>query len=152
MANKDKTIYSDDSIVSLNPREFTRLRPSTYLGSNEYSTQLLREVFSNALDEHNIGHGNIIKVTINTTKNLYIIEDNGQGFPINVLREDGETVLQAAFDVLNTSGKYSDDGVYSGSSLGVNGIGAKLTNYLSYWLEVISYNGNRNYIFRKRCY
>ena len=25
----DKTLYTEDSIISLNPREFTRLRPST---------------------------------------------------------------------------------------------------------------------------
>ena len=72
---KDKNLYSEDSIISLNPREFTRLRPSTYLGSNEYSTQLVREVFSNAVDEHVIGHGTEILVTIDTENNivLYII-------------------------------------------------------------------------------
>ena len=39
------------------------------------------------------------------------------------MREDGETVLQASFDVLNTSGKFSDDGIYEGTALGLNGIG-----------------------------
>ena len=135
--------YKDDSIISLNGRDFTRLRPATYLGSNEYSTQLLREVFSNALDEHIIGHGNKITVTIFTKSNTYIVEDEGQGFPINVEREDGETVLQAAFDVINTSGKYDDDGVYNGASLGLNGIGSKLTNFLSKDLKVISSNGKQ---------
>ena len=135
--------YKDDSIISLNGRDFTRLRPATYLGSNEYSTQLLREVFSNALDEHIIGHGNKITVTIFTKSNTYIVEDGGQGFPINVEREDGETVLQAAFDVINTSGKYDDDGVYNGASLGLNGIGSKLTNFLSKDLKVISSNGKQ---------
>lgn len=136
-----QTKYSDNSIISLSPREFCRLRPATYLGSNEYSTQLVREIFANALDEHNIGHGNIIKIKIDTKANLYSVEDNGQGFPINILRDDGETVLQAAFDKLNTSGKYDSDGVYGASALGLNGIGSKLTNYLSKTLEVISYNG-----------
>lgn len=143
MSKKDKTLYTDDSIISLNPREFTRLRPSTYLGSNEYSTQLVREIFSNALDEFLIGHGNTIIVNIDTNKNWYIVEDNGQGFPINILRDDGETVLQAAFDVINTSGKYDDNGVYQGSVIGLNGIGSKLTNFLSKKLEVISYNGKQ---------
>lgn len=143
MSKKDKTLYTDDSIISLNPREFTRLRPSTYLGSNEYSTQLVREIFSNALDEFLIGHGNTITISIDTNKNIYSVEDNGQGFPINVLREDNETVLQAAFDVINTSGKYDDNGVYQGSVIGLNGIGSKLTNFLSKKLEVISYNGKQ---------
>ena len=40
----------------------------------------------------------------------------------------------------NVSGKYSDDGVYGGSSLGLNGIGSKLTNFLSKKLTVTSIN------------
>lgn len=137
-----KNKYTEDSIISLSPRDFTRLRPATYLGSNEYSTQLVREVFSNALDEHIIGHGNNIYVEADLVKNIYKVKDEGQGFPINVVREDGKTVLQAAFDQFNTSGKYDDNGVYSGSVLGLNGIGNKLTNFLSTNLEVISTNGS----------
>ena len=133
-----KNKYTEDSIISLSPRDFTRLRPATYLGSNEYSTQLVREVFSNALDEHIIGNGNNIYVEANLVDNIYKVKDEGQGFPINVVREDGKTVLQAAFDQFNTSGKYDDNGVYSGSVLGLNGIGNKLTNFLSTNLEVIS--------------
>ena len=144
MAKKDKTKYTDDSIITLNPRDFTRLRPSTYLGSNEYSTQLVREVFSNSLDEALIGHGTRITVQVNTEDNIYTVEDFGQGFPINVVK-DGKTVLQAAFDTINTSGKYTDDGVYGGVSLGTNGIGSKLTNFLSKWLEVISFNEKGDY-------
>lgn len=142
----DKTLYTEDSIISLNPREFTRLRPSTYLGSNEYSTQLVREVFANALDEHLIGHGDLISVDVDTKENKYTVTDNGQGFPINVVK-DGETILQASFDKLNTSGKYDEDGVYGGSVLGLNGIGAKLTNFLSKWLWVSTYReGKLEYI------
>ena len=141
--NKDKTLYTDDSIISLDARNFTRLRSSTYLGSNEYSTQLVKEIFSNSLDEFLISHGNIIIVNIDTNKNWYIVEDNGQGFPINILRDDGETVLQAAFDVINTSGKYDNEtGCYSGS-IGTNGIGAKVCTFLSKKLEVISYDGKQ---------
>ena len=138
-----KNKYTEDSIISLSPRDFTRLRPATYLGSNEYSTQLVREVFSNALDEHIIGHGNNIYVEADLVNNIYKVKDEGQGFPINVIREDGKTVLQAAFDQFNTSGKYDDNGVYSGSVLGLNGIGNKLTNFLSTALSVISTDGTK---------
>jgi len=140
---KDKTLYTEDSIISLNPREFTRLRPSTYLGSNEYSTQLVKEIFANALDEHLIQHGDTIEVNIETDRNIYMVKDNGQGFPINVVK-DGETVLQASFDRLNTSGKYDEDGVYGGSVLGLNGIGSKLTNFLSKWLWVTTYRDGKS--------
>ena len=130
-----KRLYTEDSIITLNPREFTRLRPSTYLGSNEYSTQLVREVFANSLDEYLIGNGTEISVYVDTKENTYKVVDHGQGFPVNVVK-DGETILQASFDRLNTSGKYDEDGVYGGSVLGLNGIGAKLTNFLSKWLIV----------------
>lgn len=133
---KDNRIYTEDSIQSISPREFCRLRAGVYAGDTTYSTQLVREIFSNCLDEHLIGHGSKITIKINTKDNIYEVIDEGQGFPVNSKREDGETILQAAFDIMNTSGKYSDDGVYGGSSLGLNGIGSKLTNFLSLWLEV----------------
>ena len=132
-------IYKNDSIKSIDARTFTRLRAGVYCGSTEYSTQLLRELFSNALDEHNIGHGNNIIVKIDTKKNEYKVRDYAQGFPLNVIREDGKTVLQASFDTLNTSGKFTEDGVYEGTALGLNGIGSKLTNFLSHWLRVITW-------------
>lgn len=151
-------LYTEDSIKHLPPREFTRLRPATYLGSNTYNTQLIREVFANSFDEHIIGHGDLIKVSIDVKKNTYIVEDNGQGFPINVVKKDGKTILQQSFDTLNTSGKFDDNGIYAGSAIGLNGIGAKLTNFLSESLEVISYNSKGEFekcifkdgIFEKR--
>ena len=132
MANN---IYKDDDIKSLSPRDFTRLRPGVYCGSTEYSTQLVIEIVSNAIDEWSVGHGNVINVDYKDDGSCRV-EDFAQGFPVNVIREDGETVLQASFDVLNTSGKFSEDGVYEGTALGLNGIGSKLTNFLSKTLSV----------------
>ena len=130
-------LYKEDSIVSLDPLSFTRLRPGVYCGSTEYSTQLVIEVVSNAIDEFKAGHGNLIEVKIDTIGDIsYMVRDYGQGFLVNALREDGKTVLQAAFDTLNTSGKFSDDGVYEGTALGLNGIGCKLVNFLSHKMEV----------------
>lgn len=125
--------YTAESIESLTPLEFTRLRPGVYCGSTEYSTQLIVELFSNALDEHNLGHGNVIKIDIDKN-NVITVQDEGQGFLVNEYREDGKTVFEAALSILNTSGKYRDDGVYEGTSLGLNGIGMKLPNFLSHWL------------------
>lgn len=135
-------LYDEKSIESLSPLEFTRLRPGVYVGSTEYSTQLLIEIVSNAVDEFKAGHGNKIIVTIKND-NTIIVEDNGQGFIPNAKRNDGKTVLEASFSVLNTSGKYSDDGVYEGTALGLNGIGSKLTTYLSHWLEVITHRDGK---------
>ena len=136
-----KKLYKEDSIESLSPLEFTRLRPGVYCGDTNYSTQLLVEILSNAIDEFNLGHGNQIDITLIGDK--VIVEDHGQGFIVNHKREDGKTILEAAFSVLNTSGKYREDGAYEGTSLGSFGIGSKITTYLSHWLEVITYRDNK---------
>ena len=125
--------YNENSTKHIDAREFTRKRPSTYCGSTEYSTQLLKELFANSHDEHIIGHGNEIIITVDTEKNEYTCEDFAQGFIPAVERPDGETMLSECFAVINTSGKYddSDDSIYGGSALGLNGIGMKLVCYLS---------------------
>lgn len=125
--------YNENSTQHIDAREFTRKRPSTYCGSTEYSTQLLKELFANSHDEHIIGHGNEIIITVDTEKNEYTCEDFAQGFIPGVERPDGETMLSECFAVINTSGKYddSDDSIYGGSALGLNGIGLKLVCYLS---------------------
>lgn len=126
-----KNDYTKESIQSLTPREHVRKRPSMYCGDTSTPNQLMMELFSNALDEYNIGHGDVIEVFIDDKGNHCSIQDYGQGFLVGEKREDGKTVFQAAFDTMNTSGKYTDDGVYEGSSLGLNGCGGKLVTYLS---------------------
>ena len=157
MSKKDN-LYDEKSIITETPRQFTRRVPSTYLGSSKTNTNLIKEIFANCTDEHVIGHGNQINVTIDTDSNTYTVEDFGQGFLINAgIDEDGETILQRSFDKLNTSGKTSVDGVYEGTSLGLNGIGAKLTNWLSLELNVVTYRDGefeditfKDGIFKKR--
>lgn len=123
MAKKkvEKGLYTKDSIESLSPLEFTRLRPQVYAGDCTYSTQLLVEIVSNAVDEFTLGHGTKIDISVNGAD--VSVRDYGQGFLVNEIREDGKSVLEAAFSVLNTSGKYREDGTYEGTSLGSFGIG-----------------------------
>ena len=136
MANKN--LYNEKSIESLSPLEFTRLRPQVYCGDTTYSTQLLVEILSNSIDEYRLGHGTIINITIDD-RNAITVTDEGQGFIPNTFRDDGKSILQAAYEVINTSGKYRDDGTYEGTSLGMYGIGSKITTFLSHWLEVETY-------------
>lgn len=70
------------------------------------------------------------------------MRDYGQGFIPNSFRDDGKTILEAAFSVLNTSGKFRDDGTYEGTSLGSFGIGSKITTFLSHWLDVCTFRDN----------
>ena len=142
----DNKLYNKDSIESLSPLEFTRLRPGVYAGDTTYSTQLLVEIVSNAVDEFRLGHGQAIDILINNKDKdtNIIVHDYGQGFLVNEKREDGKTVLEAAFSVLNTSGKYREDGTYEGTSLGSFGIGSKITTFLSHKLKVTTYRDGKS--------
>ena len=61
--NLKKNLYKEDSIESLSPLEFTRLRPQVYAGDCTYATQLLIEIISNSIDEFRNGNGDtIVKV------------------------------------------------------------------------------------------
>lgn len=131
-------LYNKESIESLDPLQFTRLKPQVYCGDTTYSTQLLVEIVSNSIDEFKLGHGDKIDITL-INKDTISVRDYGQGILVNSLREDGKTVLEAVFSVLNTSGKYREDGTYEGTSLGNFGIGSKLPTFLSHNLTVTSY-------------
>ena len=139
--NNDKHLYTENSIETLTPLEFTRHSPGVYCGDTTYSTQLLVEIISNAVDEYRLGHGNRIDVIID--KDIVTVQDYGQGFIPNSFREDGKTILEAAFSVLNTSGKYRENGTYEGTSLGSFGIGSKITTFLSHWLRVYTFRDSQ---------
>lgn len=130
MSNK----YTEDSIQKMDPLTFTRHRPDSYLGSNEDSTQLLREIVSNSSDEFLIGNCSEITIEYNKEKNIAKVFDNGQGIYPNVMKE-GKSVLELVYGDINSSGKYdkSEDAVYK-ISTGAFGIGASLTCFLSHWL------------------
>ncbi len=130
MSNK----YTEDSIQKMDPLTFTRHRPDSYLGSNEDSTQLLREIVSNSSDEFLIGNCSEITIEYDKEKNIAKVFDNGQGIYPNVMK-DGKSVLELVYGDINSSGKYdkSEDAVYK-ISTGAFGIGASLTCFLSHWL------------------
>ena len=134
-------LYDEKSIESLSPLEFTRLRPGVYAGDTTYSTQLVIEIVSNAVDEFRLGHGD--KIIVEIDNDNVTVQDFGQGFIPNSFREDGKSILEAAFSVLNTSGKYREDGTYEGTSLGSFGIGSKITTFLSNWLTVETHRDNQ---------
>lgn len=126
-------------IESITPREHVQLRPYVYAGDCSDATQLMIEILGNSIDEYNIGYGDKIIVKIDNNNHIYSVQDAGHGFPINEVRSDGETTLQASFDVLNTSGKFREDGSYSGVSVGKNGQGLGIVTFLSHVVEVLSW-------------
>ena len=79
-------LYDKDSIESLSPLQFTRLRPGVYCGDTTYSTQLLVEIISNSIDEFRLGHGSEINIGIDG--DTFYVRDFGQGFIPESYRED----------------------------------------------------------------
>lgn len=126
--------YRKDSIQKLDPLSFTRLRPDTYCGSTEDSTQLVSEIVSNSVDEHLAGNCDKLSVTIDKDTNTVTVEDWGQGILPNN-KQDGKTTLEMVYGDINSSGKYdkSDSAVYKVST-GAFGIGSALTCFLSHFL------------------
>lgn len=134
MTSCNTDMYTDDSVQKLDPRSFSRLRPDTYCGSTEDSTQLAVEIVTNSVDEHLIGHCDRIEISYDEDSNVVTVSDNGQGI-IPSLYKGEKTVLEMIYGDINVSGKFdkSDDAVYKVST-GAFGIGASLANYLSHSL------------------
>lgn len=130
-------------IETLTPLEHVRKRSDVYVGDCSDATHLLIEAIGNSVDEFNAGYGKEVRIHIDNERHVFSIEDNGRGFPVNELRDDGETSLQASFDVLNTGAKYREDGTYAGISIGRNGQGCKLINFLSHSLKVCSWRNGK---------
>lgn len=132
--NKNNTPqYTEDNIKSLDWREHIRLRPGMYIGKlGDGSTQddgiyvLIKEVLDNSIDEHLMGHGNIIK--INLTQKRVEIRDFGRGIPLGKVLD--------CVSKINTGGKYDSEAFKK--SVGLNGVGLKAVNALSNYFKVQS--------------
>ena len=118
--------YSEEHIKTLEWREHIRLRPGMYIGKlGDGSSQddgvyvLLKEVMDNAIDEHMMGFGKKIEVSI--TGREVRVRDYGRGIPLGKLHD--------AVSKMNTGAKY--DSKAFKKSVGLNGVGVKAVNALS---------------------
>ncbi len=130
LSNKPVDNYGDDAIKTLSPREHVRLRPGMYIGKLGDGSQsddgiyvLIKEVTDNSIDEFMNGHGRQIEITVEDGE--VRVRDYGRGIPLKS--------LSAAVSVMNTGGKYDDEGDDSAfkKTVGLNGVGVKAVNYLS---------------------
>src|SRR6266542_2039431 len=89
---KEKNLfdYTEDSIRSLDWREHIRLRPGMYIGKlgdgsspDDGIYVLIKEVVDNCIDEHMMGYGKHIEITIED--NTVMIRDYGRGIPLGKL-------------------------------------------------------------------
>ena len=144
----DKKIlnYGVNDIKTLEGIEAIRLRPGMYIGSTgpEGVKQITLEIISNAVDEYLMGY--CTKCSVYVQDNVITIIDNGRGIPFGKA-EDGSETLENIFTKLHTGAKFDSSG-QSGynTSGGMNGVGAKATNALSYFFNVSSHRDGKEAI------
>ena len=133
---KESYEYSEDKVRTLQWNEHIRLRPGMYigkLGNGEHQEDgiyvLLKEVIDNSVDEHMMGFGKTIEVTVDDK--TVRVRDYGRGIPLGSVKD--------ASSVMNTGAKY-DSKVFK-KSVGLNGVGIKAVNALSTRFVIRSVRG-----------
>src|SRR5215212_4734530 len=130
--------YNEDSIRSLDWREHIRLRPGMYIGKlgdgsspDDGIYVLIKEVMDNCIDEHTMGYGKIVELTI--AEKSVTIRDYGRGIPLGKVVD--------VVSKINTGAKYDSKAFQK--SVGLNGVGTKAVNALSNFFRVESFREGR---------
>jgi topoisomerase IV subunit B len=138
MAEKIDVKYDEDNIRSLDWKEHIRLRPGMYIGKlgdgsspDDGVYVLLKEVIDNCIDEHAMGYGKHVDVTI-TDKTL-TVRDYGRGIPLGKVVD--------VVSKMNTGAKYDSKAFQK--SVGLNGVGTKAVNALSNHFKVTAYRDGK---------
>ncbi|GAB4397597.1 MAG: DNA topoisomerase IV subunit B [Microscillaceae bacterium] len=126
--------YTEDNIKTLDWREHIRKRPGMYIGKlgNGLSPDdgiyvLTKEIMDNAIDEHMMGFGKVIEVSV--SEKQVRIRDYGRGIPLGKVID--------CVSKINTGGKYDSEAFQK--SVGLNGVGTKAVNALSRYFSVQSF-------------
>ena len=118
--------YNEDSIRSLDWKEHIRLRPGMYIGKlgdgsapDDGIYVLIKEVIDNCIDEHTMGYGKQVDISIQAK--TVTIRDYGRGIPLGKIVD--------VVSKINTGAKYDSKAFQK--SVGLNGVGTKAVNALS---------------------
>ncbi|NII28154.1 type IIA DNA topoisomerase subunit B [Pseudoflavitalea sp. X16] len=126
--------YTEESIRSLDWREHIRLRPGMYIGKlgdgsspDDGIYVLIKEVIDNCIDEHTMGYGKNVEITIEGK--TVTIRDYGRGIPLGKVVD--------VVSKINTGAKYDSKAFQK--SVGLNGVGTKAVNALSHYFKVTAF-------------
>ena len=126
--------YNEDSIRSLDWKEHIRLRPGMYIGKlgdgsapDDGIYVLMKEVIDNCIDEHTMGYGKQVEISIQGKQ--VTIRDYGRGIPLGKIVD--------VVSKINPGAKYDSKAFQK--SVGLNGVGTKAVNALSEDFEVTAF-------------
>ena len=130
--------YDENSIVTLGYRDAVRNAIGMYIGNAESGGMhhLLEEIVCNAMDEAAAGYGKEIVVIVESKTNQVTVLDHGRGIPFRMNKE-GKYAIKEMCTSLHSGGKFENAGNYK-SAIGLNGVGATVTNALSSYFEIVS--------------
>jgi topoisomerase-4 subunit B len=138
MAENEKNDYNEESIRSLDWKEHIRLRPGMYIGKlgdgsspDDGIYVLMKEVIDNCIDEHTMGYGKHVDVTIKDKS--ITVRDYGRGIPLGKVVD--------VVSKINTGAKYDSKAFQK--SVGLNGVGTKAVNALSNFFKVTAFRDGK---------
>jgi len=130
--------YTEDDIKSLDWKEHIRLRPGMYIGklgdgsaADDGIYVLVKEVMDNCIDEHTMGFGKHIDLSIQ--QKTVTVRDYGRGIPLGKVVD--------VVSKINTGAKYDSKAFQK--SVGLNGVGTKAVNALSSHFSVTSFRDGK---------
>ena len=127
-----KSNYDDSSIRSLKGAERVRQRPGVIFGSDDLKGAFhsVKELIGNSTDEARDGYGNVIEITLHKDNSISL-RDHGRGVPMGWNDAEKRYNWDLIFNELYAGGKYDDDDDNYKYSVGLNGLGAASTQYVS---------------------
>lgn len=130
--------YDESSFKVLRGLEPVRQRPGMYT-TLDNPNHIITEVIDNACDEALAGYSSCIAVIAHQDGSVSV-EDEGRGIPVGIHAEEGVSVVEVAFTVLHSGGKFDKaaGGAYRFAG-GLHGVGVAVTNALSTAVEICVY-------------